>query len=477
MFEIKNSEKEYDIIVAGGGMAGVMSAIAAARNNAKVLIIDQNGYFGGSLTACGVGPMMTFFAGEKQVIKGLGEELVQRMKARDYSPGHILDSTNFISYVTPFSAEGMKIVLDEMIEEAGCDVLFHTYMIGVDYKDDKITSLYLSNKNGVSKYHAKIFIDASGDGDIANASNVAMQVGRECDNAMQPMTMNLKLYGVDTTKLKAVVHEDPTRFPRLNRDIKVMDTTSRLSFIGFEKEFNEAKSRGEISIPREDILFFETNILGEVIMNTTRVINHNGVDAQSISEAEMIARKQCEELYHFVRKYIPGFENAQVAFSGPSIGMRSTRQIIGKYVLSAQDIISRKKFTSTIAHSGYPIDIHNPKGEGTTAIHASNKEINEQDAHAFDRSIFDDYYSIPFEVMMTNEYKNLLVCGRCVSASFEAQAAIRLTPTITAMGQACGVAATMALESENVNDVNIAKLQDMLIQQGSYIEKYTDLEA
>lgn len=471
MFEINENKNEYDVIVAGGGIAGAMSAIAAARNGAKVLIFDQYGYFGGNLTACGVGPMMTFFAGEKQVIKGLGEEMIQRMKDRGYSPGHVLDSTNFISYVTPFSAEGMKIVLDEMIVEAGCEVLFHTYMIGVDYKDDKITSLYLSNKSGVHKYEAKIFIDATGDADIATASNVPMQVGRESDNAMQPMTMNLKLYGVDADRLRKCVLEDPKKFPRLNRDIDVMKTSSRLSFVGFEKEFNEAKARGEISIPREDILFFETNTPGEFIMNTTRIIDHNGVDAFSISDAEIIGRKQCEELYNFVRKYIPGFENAQIAYSGPNIGMRSTRQIIGKYVLNAQDIISRKKFASTIAHSGYPIDIHNPKGEGTTAIHTSDKAFDEHDTSSFDRSIFDDYYSIPFEIMMTNEYKNLLVCGRSVSATFEAQAAIRLTPTLTAMGQACGTAAVMALETEDVNNIEMNKLQEVLIEQGSYIER------
>jgi len=105
------SRKKYDVVVAGGGMSGVFAVIAAARNGAKTLIIDQNGYFGGTLTANGVGPMMTYFAGDKQVILGLGQEMVERLTDRGSSPGHVLDSTNYISYVTPFSAEGLKIVL------------------------------------------------------------------------------------------------------------------------------------------------------------------------------------------------------------------------------------------------------------------------------------------------------------------------------------------------------------------------------
>lgn len=469
MLEIIEATKAYDVVVAGGGIAGVMSAIAAARNNAKVLIIDQNGYFGGNLTACGVGPMMTFFAGEKQVIKGLGEEMVQRMKARGYSPGHVLDSTNFISYVTPFSAEGLKLILDEMVKEAGCDVLFHTYIAGAKYHDDQVDCLYVCNKDGVSSIKASIYIDATGDADIANAVHVPCQLGRESDHAMQPMTMNLKVYNVDTKKLRAhVLASDPKKFPRLYRDVEVMKTTDILSFVGFDEEFKRAKEAHEISIPREDILFFETNTPGEFILNTTRIIDHNGVDAMSISDAEMVGRKQCEELYKFLVNYIPGFEKASVAYSGPSIGMRSTRQIIGTYVLDANDILTCKPFDSVIAHSGYPIDIHNPKGEGTTAIHASQKDGHKESD--FNREIFDSYYSIPFEIMITNEYKNLFVTGRCCSATFEAQAAIRLTPSLSALGQACGCAAAQVMNSGDVRKLDIHKLQDTLVAQGSYLE-------
>ncbi|WP_249274552.1 FAD-dependent oxidoreductase [Candidatus Enterococcus clewellii] len=470
MIHVNEMEKSYDVIVAGGGMSGAFAAIAAAKNGAKVLIIDQNGYFGGTLTANGVGPMMTFFAGEKQVIRGLGEEMVKRLVERGYSPGHVLDSTNYISYVTPFSAEGLKIILDEMVTEAGCDVLFHTYLIDVEMENNRLSSIVVSNKDGVSRIKGKVFIDASGDGDLAVQAGVPFQLGRESDNAMQPMTMNMKVYGVDTDALRQFVLNDPKKFPRLNRDLDVMKNTEILSFVGFDEEFKEAKKKGEISIPREDILFFETSVAGEFIMNTSRIINESGVSAQGLTRAEMIGREQCEELYRFLVKHIPGFENAQVAYTGPSVGVRGTRQIKGVYTLTNEDVLENKAFQTVVAHSGYPIDIHNPKGEGTVSVHSNQKE---EIQHAgFDRSAFDSYYKIPYEIMITNEISNLIVTGRCVSASFEAQAAIRTTPTMTALGQAAGTAAAIAATAgQSVQKIDISLLQDKLMQQGSYIER------
>ncbi len=453
-------DRVYDAVIAGGGVSGTVAAIAAARNQVKTLVVEQNGYLGGSLTGCGVGPMMTFHAGEKQVIKGIMEEIVQRMVSRGYSPGHIKDTTRYISYLTPFHSEGLKIILDEMAAEAGCDILFHTFIGGVKVEEGFITALTLCNKDGLNEVKGKVFIDGTGDGDVAAFAGAPITKGRESDGAMQPMTMNMKYCNVDADALKSYIKDHKEEFPRMLHNIDLMYKTNRLSFAGFSKEFKEARDSGELNIQREEILCFETNIPGEFIVNTTRILNHDGTDAESLSDAELIGRKQCEQLDRFLRGRIPGFENAILEFTGPNVGIRGSRQLKGKYTLTAQDILERRVFDSVIAHSAYPIDIHNPKGEGT-------------DSHFI--AMPGTYYNIPYEVMVCDEIKNLLVTGRCVSATFEAQAAIRTTPTAGALGQAAGIAAALAAKKNgDTGTVDMKELQTELTLQNAYLD-LTDL--
>ena len=184
-------------------------------------------------------------------------------------------------------------------------------------------------------------------------------------------------------------------------------------------------------------------------MNTTRIIDHDAVNAASLSDAEVTGRRQCRQLDRFLRRHVPGFQNAVLEFTGPRVGVRGSRQLSGKYTLTAEDILERRSFDSVIAHSAYPIDIHNPKGVGTDSRFLSEKGT---------------YYSIPYETL------NLLAAGRCISASFEAQAAIRTTPTAGALGHAAGVAAALAAKGDgDVSKVSRNELQKRLKEQGAYL--------
>lgn len=245
------------------------------------------------------------------------------------------------------------------------------------------------------------------------------------------MTMNMKYMNVDTEAIKEHIRTHIEDFSRHQGNEGLMDTVSRFSFCGFQDEFREARERGELEIQREDVLCFETDRPGEYIINTTRIIDHDAVNAASLSDAEITGRRQCMQLDRFLRRYVPGFAHAHLEFTGPNVGVRGSRQLAGAYTLTAEDILKRRKFDSVIAHSAYPIDIHNPKGVGTDSRFLSEKGT---------------YYSIPYEVLYCGEIKNLLVGGRCVSASFEAQAAIRTTPTAGALGHAAGVAAALGGE-------------------------------
>lgn len=449
-------EKQYDVIVAGGGVSGSVAAIAAGRLGADVLVIEQGAYLGGALTGCGVGPMMTFHAGEKQVIRGIMEEIVERLKRAGSSTGHIYDTMQYISYLTPFNAEGLKLVLDEMMAEAGCSVLFHTFIGDAVCTDGVITSLTVCNKDGIHSVSAKVYIDGTGDGDVAAFAGAGMTKGREPDGAAQPMTMNMKYLNVDTEAIKEHIRTHIADFSRHQGKEALMDTVSRFSFCGFQDEFREARERGELEIRREDVLCFETDRPGEYIVNTTRIIDHDAVNAASLSDAEVTGRRQCRQLDCFLRKHVPGFRNAVLEFTGPSVGVRGSRQLIGTYTLTAEDILERKSFDSVIAHSAYPIDIHNPKGIGTDSRFLSGQGT---------------YYSIPYETLYCGEIKNLLVAGRCISASFEAQAAIRTTPTAGALGHAAGVAAALAARMDgDVSGVDPKEVQRLLKEQDAYLD-------
>lgn len=449
-------ERTFDIVIAGGGVSGCAAALAAARSGASVLLLEQNGYLGGTLTGCGVGPMMTFHAGQKQIISGIMQELVDDMMRRGWSVGHIPDNKQYTSTITPFHAEGLKIVLDEKLQQAGCTVLLHTFIGGVQRLYGQIQSITVCNKDGSHQVCGKVFIDATGDGDIAAWAGARMTKGRPEDGAAQPMTTKMKYCQVDTEKLRAYVLENLERFPDLEPYPDLIRSAVCLDLHGFEEEFRQEKQAGRLSIPRENVLMFGTGRPGEYIVNTTRIVDHDATDAMSLSDAERLGRQQCLELDGFLRRFVPGFEHALLEFTGPSVGVRGSRQLCGSYTLTAEDILERKAFADRIAHSSYPIDIHNPKGEGTNSTFMSQPGT---------------YYSIPYSIMVCPEIDNLIVTGRCVSATFEAQAAIRTTPTVGAMGQAAGIAgAYAAAKGVTVRDVDVAQVQRTLVEQGAYLE-------
>ncbi len=449
--------KQYDIIIVGGGISGAIAAIAASRNNVKTLIVEQQGFLGGMLTAAGVGPMMTFHAGEKQVIQGITGELIERLVKKGKSPGHIMDTTGYTYSVTPFDAEGLKHELEIMLLESSAEVLYHTMLANVATENGLITSITICNKVGLSELTARVFVDATGDADLSAWVGVECIKGRESSPVIQPMTMNLKMANVDIEKIKTYMKAHPDEFPR-HRDkqtLSRLDDAPRVSIAGFVNTFEAAKKTREITFQREELLFFETNNPGEVIVNTTRILGLDPTDPWELSKAEIEGRKQVRELEKFLLKRVSGFENAILLSSGPTVGRRSSRQIKGLYTLTREDILSGKTFDDVIAHYGYPIDIHSPTGEDSKSEFLP----------------WGNFYSIPYRCLLNASIHNLITVGRCISATFEAQAAFRTTPGVGAIGHAGGVAASLAvLQNRKFCDLNIEDIQNTLIKQHAYLE-------
>lgn len=444
----------FDVVVMGGGISGSMAAIASARAGATTLLIEQYGFLGGMLTASGVGPMMTFHAGDQQVVQGIPGELIERLKAKGLSPGHLFDTTGYTYSVTPFDLEGMKVELETMVLEAKGQLLYHTMLAGVSTDQGRITGLTLCNKGGLSSLKARVYVDATGDADLSTWAGVEFSRGRPGDGLAQPMTMKLRFTGVDIAAVRRFIKEHPEEFPRLKGDTSIIDKAPRLSIGGFVKLFEKARQDGLINFPRDELLMFEANTPGEVIVNTTRLQGFDGTDPYSLSLAEVEGRRQAQELARLILAEVPGFRGAHLLFTGPFIGVRSSRQVRGCYTLTADDLLDCRPFPDVIARGGYPIDIHSPTGEdGTTRFLVKGA-----------------VYQIPFRCLVNPQIDNLITVGRSVSADFEAQAAIRVTPIAGAIGHAGGAAAALAIRLGcPPRDVPTADLQDLLRHQGAFL--------
>lgn len=455
-----NAKQVYDVIVVGGGISGAMAGIGAARAGAKTLVVEQYGFLGGMLTAAGVGPMMTFHAGDEQVIQGTTGELIDRLEKKGQSPGHIFDTTGFTYTVTPFDVEGMKRELELMLTEAGGEVLYHAMLASVEAGDGRVESITVCTKAGLMKLKATVFVDATGDADLAYQAGVECTKGRPSDGACMPMTMKMRMMNVDIETVRDYIKNNPDEFPHLEGSVSQIDKAPRVSIGGFVKKVAEAKEAGDFTLPRDAILFFEANSPGEVIVNTTRIIGYDVNDPWSFSQAEMEGRRQAMEVDRCLKKYIPGFEKAVLVYTGPQIGVRSSRQIKGLYSLSGQDVYTRRPFPDTIAHTGYPVDIHNPDGAGFVE---------------YVRPEYGSFCSIPYRCLVNSQVGNLVTVGRCISLDFEAQGAVRTTPTMGAVGQAGGVAAALAArDGVAACEVDTGELRECLLTQGSFLAPQHD---
>jgi hypothetical protein len=446
----------YEVVVLGGGIAGALAAVASARTGAKTLVVEETGCLGGTLTNAGTGPMMTFHAGDKQVIRGLGEELIARMKAKHLSPGHTVDSTGYTYTVTPFDSEGMKRELELMTLEAGVTLLYHASLVSVSVAKKRATSLEVVSGGNLLSIKGSVFIDASGDGVLLYKAGVSTVSGRESDGKNQPMTMNLKVSGVDIKEIRSLMERDLTYFPTLAQHPKGREKQAlRLSFSGFTPIVRKAIEDGELTIDRNVVLCFETNTPGEVIVNMTRVNGLDPLDPLDLSLAEIEGRRQAWEVFAFLKKHIPGFSNSVFLNTASRIGVRSSRRMVGVYTLTVDDIISERKFEDAISCNGYPVDIHSSDD-------------------AYSKTVFmrkGGYYTIPYRCLVNREIPNILAAGRDISCTFDAHASLRVSPSCSALGQAAGTAAALAVKNGvNPLDLDVSELQECLLVSDAVLE-------
>lgn len=439
---------ETEVLVVGAGPAGLGAAVASARNGATTLLVERYGFLGGNLTAGLVGPCMTSYSldGTQQLIKGVFEEFVLRMEriGGALHPSKIpagSEYCGFIVYghdkVTPFNPEAAKQCALEMCQEAGVDLLLHTFVADALVADGSITGVVVANKSGLGVVRARTIIDCSADADVAERAGVPCHLGRQSDGLTQPMTLFFRVANVDDAKVRAYVADHPDDYRPYASLVK------------------QARESGEFTIPRKGVGLYRTLDAGVWRINTTRIQRVDGTSATDLTRAEIEGRRQVTELLAFFHKWLPGFEDCTLLDTATQIGVRETRRIEGEYTLTVDDLATGRDFEDVIALAGYPVDLHSPTGDGGGA------DGSYQTANV---------YQIPYRCLVPAGVDQLLVAGRSISATHEAMAAIRVMPPAFAMGEAAGTAAAIALEYRvSPRRVDVPTLQRALLRQGAYV--------
>ncbi len=445
------------MLVVGGGPAGLGAAMGAAEAGAKVVLAERYGFLGGNATASLVVTLATYYTSSgivekpsehmlfpadhglgKPVIAGTLEKLVERL----VKAGGAIPPSLQTGFVVPFDPEIFKLVALEMLDAAGVAFLFHSFASDAII-DDKVQGVVFETKSGPVFVKAKVIVDCTGDGDVAAHAGAPFEIGREKDGLVQPMTLMFLMTGFKRSMFDNYVEQHPDQWSGVN---------------GLRDLIKEATAKGDLNIPREDILFFGTTREDVVNINSTRITNVKGIDVWDLTHAEIEGRKQMAQIVAFLRKYVPGFEKAYIAQSGVNVCIRETRRIMGEYKLTSEDVLKARKFDDVIAHGAYPIDIHNPAGKGTV----------------LERLPAGESYDIPLRCLLPLKVDNMLVAGRCISGTHEALASYRVMPISIATGQAAGVCAAIASnKNQTPRTVTASAVQEELNRQGAKLKLET----
>jgi hypothetical protein len=365
------------------------------------------------------------------VVAGPLQELLERL----FVDGGAIRPAEETGYTVPFDPEQYKLATMEMLDDAGVRFLFHSLATGV-IGDDRVRGVVFETKSGPIVLEADVVIDCTGDGDIAAAAGAPYQVGRERDGLTQPMTLMFRIVQFERERFSAYVASHPDQWRGV---------------YGLWDLIAEARAAGELHLPRSDILLFATPHPHEVSVNSTRV-SGLGIRSCDLTLAEWVTRRQMREITAFLRARVPGFEDAYLAQSGVSVGVRETRRVCGAYTLTGEDVLHARKFPDAIARGSYPVDIHDPTGNGTLLR----------------RLPFGDAYDIPLRCLLPRMVDHLLVAGRCISGTHEAHSSYRVTPIAMATGHAAGVCAGLAAKNDSSpSSVPAQEVQRELLRQGA----------
>jgi FAD dependent oxidoreductase len=443
-----------DVVVLGGGVAGLSAALAAADTGAKVVLVEKGNCLGGTATA----GMMSLFYTPYRCAHGLPKQVFDRLIAVGGAfPGEVISVDH----------EAFKTVALEMVSERGIELVFHTTFSDVIADGNRVRGIVIENKGGRSAILADIVVDTSGDADIAAKMGAPLLKGRDDDNKMRPMSLLFRLGGVDVRAMLDYVRTNPQDFSQDPNNQMIDLETGNIRIFGFFSLVGRAKAAGMLY---DDCHYFRVEAInperGTMLVNTVRIYNVDGTNPTDLTRAEVIGRRQQKLILEFAREYVPGCSHAYVLDTASHIGVRETRRIIGGYVLTEEDILDGVHFEDSI---GIDSNKQNPKGPRHSP---DGKEGSLQDAETREMVARLFTYEIPYRCLLPQGVDGLLVAGRAISANHAADGYTRNQPACMVTGQAAGVAAALAsCKVIEPRQVDVGDLQVALRKLGTKIAR------
>lgn len=436
-------DDSWDVIVVGGGPAGCTAAMAAAREGARTLLIESTGSLGGSGTTALVPAWCPFSDKEKIIYRGLAEKVFTAAKA---GMAHV--ASDALDWV-PIDPERLKRVYDELVTKAGATVLFQTQLAAVEMNgDDEVAAIIINNKAGLTALRAKVYVDCSGDADLAAWAGAEFQKGAEADGDMQPVTHCFMLSNVD-----AKAFQEGPRFHGGNP----------------ESPIHAILASGKYPLIPDAHLCTSIIGPGAAGFNAGHMWNVDNTDPAVTSKALMHGRKMAEAYRAALAEFAPeAFGKAFLAVTGSVVGVRETRRVIGDYILSLDDYLERRTFEDEICRNAYFIDVHLTRAETSQA---DKIDVEKRVAH-YNKG---ESHGIPYRCLTPRGLKNVLVAGRSISCERIVHGSIRVMPVCLAMGEAAGLAAalTAAAEEIDVHAVDTQKLRERLREEGGYLPEFS----
>ncbi|MDD3840938.1 MAG: FAD-dependent oxidoreductase [Clostridia bacterium] len=452
------SEIECDVVVVGGGTSGVIAAIAASRAGAKTVLVEKYGFLGG-VASFGI-PFLAFIAGDgTRVVDGIPNELVNKMVAFGGCPGHVRggkwkesgEHSDYEFALTPYDPEVYKYTAMKMVLDSGVDLLLHSYFSDVKISHGEIECIEIVNKSGKQNIKAKIYVDATGDADIAYQAGFDYRKGDE-QGSMQNVSDIFNMGRVDTNfMVEALKNRDRILgwgewYTRIVKGEKLEGEEGYVHIAGHMQPWEDESCLTFTAVSYRE---------GEVSLNITRTVGIDGTEATDLTKGETCERENVFSIAQAMRRNVPGFERSYLISTSPQIGIRESRNIIGEYVMTVGDVLGCRGFDDNIARGCYPVDIHDPHGGKT------------QFQFLKDRGS----YGVPYRALIPKGAKNVIMAGRCISTDHEAHGTVRIMSTAMATGQAAGAAAALAAKrNSHVMDLDIVELRELLSYQNAILD-------